>query len=84
MINWKVRIKNKTFWITIIASILLLIQQVLALFGVSMDFADLSQQLIDICGTVFAILSIIGVVVDHTTAGIGDSEQALLYDEPKE
>ena len=33
-------------------------------------------------GTVFALLALLGIVVDPTTEGIGDSERALGYDEP--
>lgn len=83
-INWKVRIKNKAFWVAIIPAVLLLIQQVLAVFGVALDFSQLQNQLVAIVGTVFALLAILGVVADPTTAGVGDSEQAMTYDEPKE
>ena len=34
MINWKVRIKNKTFWLTLIPAVLLLAQVVAAVFAV--------------------------------------------------
>ena len=83
-INWKVRIKNKAFWVAIIPAVLLLVQQVCAVFGVQLDFGDLQAQLVAIIGTVFAILAILGIVADPTTAGVGDSEQAMGYDEPKE
>lgn len=83
-INWKVRIKNKTFWVAIIPAALLLVQQVCAVFGVQLDFGELQAQLVAIVGTVFAILAILGIVADPTTAGMGDSEQAMGYDEPKE
>lgn len=33
MINWTVRIKNKSFWVAIIPAVLLLIQVVAAGFG---------------------------------------------------
>ena len=33
--------------------------------------------------TAFAVLSILGIVTDPTTAGVSDSEQALTYDKPK-
>ena len=36
--NWKVRIKNKTFWLTVIPAVLLLIQVVAAVFGYTLDF----------------------------------------------
>lgn len=84
MINWKVRIKNKAFWVALIPAVLLLIQQVCAVFGVTLDFGDLQAQLVGIVGTVFAILAILGIVADPTTAGVGDSEQAMTYTEPKE
>lgn len=82
MLNWKVRIRNKIFWITLIPLVLLLVQQVCAIFGVTLDFGVLQEQLIAIIGTVFALLGLLGLVVDPTTEGIGDSERALGYEEP--
>lgn len=83
MINWKTRIKNKNFWITLIPAILLLIQSVLTPFGYNWDFGVLNQQLTAIINAAFGVLSILGIVTDPTTVGIGDSSQALGYDEPK-
>lgn len=83
-INWRARIKNKTFWVALIPALLLLIQQVCAVVGVQLDFGDLQAQLVAIVGTVFALLAILGIVADPTTAGVGDSEQAMTYTEPKE
>ena len=83
-INWKVRVKNKAFWLALIPALLLLVQQVCAVFGVQLDLGDLQAQLVAIAGTVFAVLAILGIVADPTTAGVGDSEQAMAYDEPKE
>lgn len=83
-INWKVRAKNKTFWLALIPAVLLLAQQVAGLFGIALDFGGLKDQLTAIVGTVFAILAILGIVADPTTAGVGDSEQAMTYTEPKE
>ena len=83
-INWKVRIKNKAFWVALIPALLLLIQQVCAVFGATLDFSELQGQLIAIVGTVFALLAILGIVADPTTVGVTDSIQALTYDEPKD
>ena len=83
MINWKVRIKNKQFWIAIIPAILLQAQKVLALFGVNMDFGGISEQLIGIVETAFVVLAILGIVTDPTTAGISDSTLAMTYETPK-
>ncbi len=83
-INWKVRVKNKAFWVALVPAVLLLAQQVCAVFGVSVDFGGLQDQLIAIVGTVFALLAILGIVADPTTVGVTDSIQALGYDEPKD
>lgn len=83
-INWRVRIKNKAFWVAVIPAALLLVQQVCAVFGVMVDLGALQDQLVAIVGTVFALLAVLGVVVDPTTAGVTDSIQALGYDEPKD
>ena len=82
-INWIVRLMNKAFWMAIIPAILLLAQQVCGMFGVKIEIAGLSDQLLSIIGTVFAILSLIGVVNDPTVATLSDSNQAMTYTEPK-
>lgn len=82
-INWLVRIKNKAFWVAIIPAILLLIQVIATVFGFELDLGDLGNKLLDVVNAVFAVLVILGVVTDPTTAGVSDSEQALTYTEPK-
>lgn len=81
-INWKVRVKNRAFWIAIIPALALLGKQVLELFGMSVDFTNVSKELLGIIETVFVILAIVGVITDPTTKGISDSERALGYSEP--
>ena len=83
MINWKVRLKNKSFWLSLIPAILLMIQVVAAPFVLVLEFGDLGNQLLAIVNAIFAVLVILGIVEDPTTAGIGDSSQALTYEEPK-
>lgn len=82
-INWTVRIKNKNFWLALISAILLLIQVVAAVFGYTLDLGDLGNKLLEVVNAAFALLAILGVVTDPTTAGISDSEQAMTYSEPK-
>lgn len=82
-INWKVRIRNKNFWLALIPALLLLVQVVAAPFGYKWDFGVLNQQLAAIINAVFALLSILGVVNDPTTAGSSDSAQAMTYEEPR-
>ncbi|NCC06704.1 MAG: phage holin [Clostridia bacterium] len=83
MINWKVRIKNKNFWLAIIPAVLLLAQVVASVFGFNIDLGDLGNKLLAIVNAVFAVLAILGVVTDPTTEGITDSSLAMTYEEPK-
>lgn len=84
MINWKVRIKNKAFWMALIPAVLLLVQVVASVFGFTLDFGDLGNKLLAVVNAVFALLAILGVVNDPTTEGLEDSKLALTYDEPKQ
>lgn len=81
-VNWKVRFKNKNFWLMIIPALLLMVQLVLDLFCVKLDFGELGNKLKEIVNAIFAVLAILGIVNDPTTAGVGDSERALTYSEP--
>jgi phi LC3 family holin len=82
MINWKVRIKNKAFWLALIPAVLVFVQACAAPFGYQWDFAGLQTELVAIINAAFVLLSILGIVVDPTTEGWGDSERAMTYEEP--
>lgn len=83
-INWTVRLKNKTFWLALIPAVLLLAQVVAAVFGYTLDLGDLGNKLLEVVNALFAVLAILGIVTDPTTAGVSDSTQALTYEKPKE
>jgi phi LC3 family holin len=89
--NWKVRAKSPQFWIGLVGVIM---SPILAYLGLA--YTDLTTW--DSLGNVFmqfvsnpyligtvvmAVLGALGVITDPTTAGIGDSAQALAYTEPK-
>lgn len=82
-INWLVRIKNKAFWLTLIPAVLLLFQVIAAMFGYELDLSGFENKLLEVVNAVFNILVIFGIVIDPTTKGIGDSQQAMTYIEPK-
>lgn len=82
-INWKVRLKNKQFWLALIPAVLLLVQAIASVFGFVLDLSELGDKLLVVVNTLFTVLVILGVVVDPTTKGVGDSENALTYTEPK-
>ena len=82
MINWKVRIKNKQFWVSLIPALAILVQAVAAVFGYTLNLDEMVGKILQVVSAVFAILAILGVVVDTTTAGVGDSARAMSYEEP--
>ena len=81
-INWRVRIANKNFWLALIPAVLLLIQAVLAVFGIALDFGEIGNKLTAIVEAVFLVLGIIGIVNDPTTDGLKDSNRAMGYYAP--
>ncbi len=82
-INWLVRVKNKTFWIALIPALLLLLQAIGDVFGMSFDFGQIGDKLLNVVNTLFALLTILGVVTDPTTDGVSDSQTAMTYQVPK-
>ena len=81
-LNWKVRIRNKLFWLALIPAVLILVETVCRLFGVTVETGDLKEQLLNLVNAVFAVLAVLGIVVDPTTEGVGDSDRAMTYEEP--
>lgn len=81
--NWKVRLKNKWFWVTLIPMVLLLVTLVLDVFGVTLDLTALGDKLARIVEVVFIILGIMGITNDPTTEGLTDSKLAMTYENPK-
>jgi phi LC3 family holin len=79
-INWKVRFKNKVWLGSFLSLIVGFIYSMLALFDV---FPQVTQNLVvQLLNQVLTFLGLIGVIVDPTTAGLGDSDRAMGYEEP--
>ena len=83
-INWTVRLKNKTFWVSAVAISLSLFGSVASLFGWIPDLGELGNKLVAIIDTIFMGLGLLGVVADPTTKGLSDSDLAMTYTEPKD
>lgn len=88
-INWLVRFKNKTFVVAFVAQVIGIVAEVITLgnsagwWSFKFDSKALTDQLTQAIAVVFTLLGTFGVVQDPTTAGLGDSEQAQTYTEPK-
>jgi len=84
MVNWKVRIKNKNFWIGLIPAILVLVKETMAIFGWYVDMTQVSGRIVNAIEALFVVLAIVGIVNDPTTEGFSDSYRAMGYDKPYE
>lgn len=82
MINWKVRILNKTFWLTLVPALALLLQTFLSVFGVKIELGETINKLLVFINALFGVLVIVGIVNDPTTSGISDSSRAMTYERP--
>ncbi|WKF84500.1 phage holin [Lacticaseibacillus pantheris] len=78
-INLAPRTYSVKFWLTLVPALTLLVQTVAAPFGYKWDFGVLNQELADVINALFAVLTLLGVVIDPTTAGVSDSKQAQSY-----
>ena len=83
-INWKVRVLNKTFWLTLVPALALLLQTFLAVFNVRLELGETIDKLLVFINALFGVLIIVGIVNDPTTAGLTDSTRALEYYVPNE
>lgn len=82
-INWKVRLSNKHFWLSLIPAVILFTQIAASIFGFTIDLGDTGNKLLSLVNAAFSVLAIMGVVNDPTTSGLNDSAQALTYIKPK-
>ena len=73
IINWKLRFKNKATLAAIVATIILLAQQI----GLK-----LPDNITEVTNTALTLLVLLGVINDPTTVGLSDSDRALSYREP--
>lgn len=75
MINFKLRLQNKTTLVALISAVFLMLQQ----FGFHIP-SNIQEGI----NTLVTILVIIGIITDPTTKGIADSERALSYIQPRD
>ena len=88
-INLKVRLKNPTFWLGIIATV---VATVSAYIGVNFEqlttwhefFDALLSAISNPVVVVSTISAVYNAIIDPTTSGLCDSKEALTYNKPKE
>ena len=82
MINWKVRLKQKWFWMTVIPAAIIFVQEVAMVFGWQLDLQELQGRLVAAVDAGLTLAAILGITIDLTTEGLGDSAKALTYEKP--
>lgn len=81
-INWKLRLKNKVTLTAIILGVVGIAYKVLAMLGIVPPISE--NEVVEVVMLVIELLVLLGVVVDPTTAGASDSQQAMNYEKPRE
>ena len=83
-LNFKVRKKNPWFWVFVGSVILTAMGVEPEMFT---SWSILWGAIVDLLTNPFRLLTValavLGIFVDPTTAGVGDSEQAMTYTAPK-
>lgn len=74
-LNLKIRLKNKTFIITMMTTIIAFVYQMLAQFEIVPKVTQ--DQTLQVVMLVVNILAGLGILVDPTTDGVKDSERVL-------
>lgn len=67
MINWSVRLRNRTFWVALSSAVVLLCQQL----GLDVFPSNIQE----IVNTILVIFTILGVIVDPTTPSFQDNKE---------
>lgn len=80
-INWTVRFKNPVFWTTVIPAITGFVYTVFGALGIVPALAE--DTVLNMVFMVISMLTTLGVLVDPTTAGVGDSHLAMTYKAPR-
>lgn len=78
--NWKLRLKNKAVLLALVAALVAFVWQVCGILGVTLPISQ--SEVVQTLGLIINALVALGIVIDPTTAGVGDSQRAMSYTEP--
>ena len=76
-INWKVRLRNKTWLASVLALMVSFAYDLLAMVDVVPPLSE--DWLLSLVQTLLTLLTALGVVIDPTTDGAADSDRAMRY-----
>lgn len=82
-INWRVRLRHRSFWLGLTGALGTFAMALAGLSGHSEHAAPIVESAQGLLTSALAVLALLGVVVDPTTEGTEDSDQAMSYEEPR-
>ena len=80
-LNWKLRIKNKATLTALCVTIIAFVYQIFGMLEIAPSVSE--SEITNLAAMVINLLAMLGIIVDPTTKGLGDSEQAMEYEEPR-
>ena len=80
-INWKLRFQNRVTLTAIVLQIIALVYAILGMAGIVPAVGE--DTVTNIAYMFIELFCLLGIVVDPTTKGVGDSDQAQSYSAPK-
>lgn len=80
-LNWKLRIKNKSTLAALIALLVGFCYKALGILGITPSISE--NTIIEMAWMALDLLVAVGIIVDPTTHGPGDTAQAMSYTEPR-
>lgn len=81
MINWKLRLKNKTTLMSLALTTIAFIYNILGAFEIVPAISQ--DSIVQLVTLIINFLAVLGIIVDPTTAGLSDSNKAMEYKEPR-
>lgn len=77
-INWRVRLRNRVFLAGMAATVLSFVFDVLAMLDITPALSE--DSVMQLISALLTVLTGLGVVIDPTTQGAGDSPRAMQYE----
>lgn len=77
-INWKVRLKNKTWLASLLALMITFVYNLLSMLDITPPVEQ--EWVMELVSMALTMLGMLGVVIDPTTPGAADSDRAMTYE----
>jgi len=80
-IKWKLRLQNKFTLTALLGAVVAFVYQVLGILGIVPAISE--ETIKTLVGLLINILTMLGIIVDPTTAGASDTSNVMTYTAPR-